>query len=283
MGNLSDIGGGYYSASVPTGTSDIRDWVLTVSGVKTGYSPSSIQLTVTITQVPTTILVLSSPLQEGYYGRNVTFLFAYWDSHNNQPIVNGTGQFTLESFGGTVTDLKNGNYSLVIDTRLLTAGAVSHDVYISMHRSRYDYAFTVVKLIVRPIPTAVMGTQTVSVPVGDDYRQLFRFNDTLNNHLLTDATATAVWEFGVASLTNLGNGSYEFGAIESGIARLEVRNTPYVVHIQFSRGNYSHAEFVLYLTIRKIADSARGCAAANDHLCRRHLRGSADLLGCRPQ
>jgi hypothetical protein len=91
------------------------------------------------------------------------------------------------------------------------------------------------------------------VPVGDNYYQLFRLNDTLNNHLVFDGTATAVWEFGLASLTNLGNGSYRFGPTESNISRLEVRNDPYVIRIQFSRGNYSRAEFTLYLTIRKIA------------------------------
>jgi hypothetical protein len=253
VGNFTDIGGGNYFASVPTGTSDIRDWILTVSSVKTGYSPSSIQLTVTITQVPTTVLVWSNALQQGYYGKNVTFLFSYWDSHNKRSIANATGQFTLESFGGAITDLGNGNYSLVVDTRWVTAGAVSHDISIALHRSRYDYAFTVVKLVVRPIQTAVIGTHQVSVPVGDDYRQLFQFNDTLNNRLVTDATATAVWEFGVTALTNLGNGSYRFGAIETSIPRLEVRSEPYIVRIEFSRGNYSHAELVLYLTIRKIA------------------------------
>ena len=253
VGNLTDLGNGYYGGNVPTGTSEIREWLVTISSMKTGYSPSSIQLTVTIIQIPTTIVIVSSPLQYGYYGNNVTFLFTYWDSHNNKPIANATGQFTVESVGGTLIDLSNGSYSLEVDTTWMAAGLVEHDVFISLHTPRYDYAFTVVKLNVMPIKTVVIGTQEVSVPVGDDYRQLFQFNDTLNNHLIMDASATAVWEFGVNALTNLGNGSYRFSTLETNISRLEVRSEPYIIRIEFSRGNYSHGEFILNLTIRKIA------------------------------
>jgi hypothetical protein len=91
-------------------------------------------------------------------------------------------------------------------------------------------------------------------PVYDNYTMLFNFRDVLNGGWITDATATANWEFGLVTLTNLGNGSYVFGPTEANrTSPLPVRSTPYELTISLSRGNYSRMETTLELTIREIA------------------------------
>ncbi|RDE14903.1 MAG: hypothetical protein C4K49_06815 [Candidatus Thorarchaeota archaeon] len=264
IGNLTDNGGGYYTALVSTGTLEIRDWVLTVSSSKAGFSPSSVQFRIAILKIPTRVIVGTSAAQEGFYGRNVTYLFTFWDSHNNVSIPNATATFALESVGGQLVDLRNGSYSLEIDTTWVSAGAASRDISVFFSRSRYDYAYAAVKLVVRPIPTEVLGFAEVSVPVGDDYSHLFIFNDTLNNALIAGATASAVSpDFGLKTMTDLGNGSYRLGPAETGISRLEVRTEPYTIRIQLSKGNFSLGEIVFHLTIRRIATEIRAVAPPN--------------------
>jgi len=258
IGNLTDKGSGYYAALVPTGTQEIRDWVLTVSSSKAGFSPSSIQFRIAILKIPTRVIVETSAVQEGYYGRNVTYLFTFWDSHNNVSIPNAAATFAFESVAGQLVDLGDGSYSLEVDTTWVSAGAASRDISVFFSRSRYDYAYAAVKLVVKPISTKVLGITDVSVPVGDDYSRLFIFNDTLNNALVTGATASAISpDFGLKTLTDLGNGSYRLGPAETGISRLEVRGEPYTILIQLSKGNYSLGEIMFRLTIRRIATEIR--------------------------
>jgi hypothetical protein len=71
VGNMTELGNGYYTAEVPTGAPlQIGDWVLTVSSVKDGFTPASTQFTITILKVPTAVIPISDVLQNAYYGTN---------------------------------------------------------------------------------------------------------------------------------------------------------------------------------------------------------------------
>jgi hypothetical protein len=251
-GDLTEIGGGYYSAMVPTGTLQIGDWILTVSSDKAGFLPSSTQFTISIIKVQTEVVLLSDAILKGYYGSNVTFYLYYNDTHNNLGISNASATYVFEQTSGTLSWVSNGTYSLTVNTSWVPAGFFAHDISITFQKDLYEYAYSVVKLVSDPIPTEVIGPVSVSVPIGDDFTQLFQFNDTLHGILLDEATATAFWEFGTDALTPMGGGTYRFGPSEVNMSRLAIRSEPYTIRIQFSRSNYSVQELILHLTIREI-------------------------------
>ncbi|MFQ5832849.1 MAG: hypothetical protein ACE5H4_09120 [Candidatus Thorarchaeota archaeon] len=253
VGSLTDHGNGYYSVGVPTGLLEIGVSTLTVASVKDGFTPSSLQFTLTVEKVPTNVVILSNAVLEKYYGENATFLLMYRDSHNSVGIPGATSGFILESVTGSLVDLGNGNYELIVNTTAVVAGVVAHDISVSFVKDGYTFTSGLVKLVVRPIPTEVLGPRLFSVPVGDDYSQSFQFYDSLNGELLDGATATAIWEFGSDSLTPTGNGTYVFGPAVTGIPRLEIREEPYILKIQMTKGNYSFGNVEIRMTIREIA------------------------------
>ncbi len=256
-GNLTETSDGYYRADVNTTGLDLRTWTLTIFGSKPGYTTSSLDFTLDLDPIPTKILVVGDVLQEAYYGENVTLYLFLNDTHNAVGVSNATSTFQLEDTVGILYELGNGNYSLVVNTSVVSAGLIPYDVTITLAKSRYKQAQTQVKLLVNPISTEVMGTQERVVPVGDDYSLIFTFNDMLNDILIDDASSSAIWEFGSLSLTNLGNGSYRFGPNETNLTRLEIRNQPYVVRIILTKGNYSTGQLVVEITIRSILTELR--------------------------
>ncbi|MFO7837663.1 MAG: hypothetical protein R6V83_13555 [Candidatus Thorarchaeota archaeon] len=251
-GNLPDIGDGYYSGNVSTEILQIREWTLSVSSFKDGYESSVIRFTVEVEKIPTRIAVVGDAFQEAFYGQNVTYNLTFSDSHNNVGIVNASTSYSFASSSGTLIDEGDGEYSLIVNTTTVSAGSLPHTISITFSKERYSYAYGNVRILVKPIPTQILGSEEVDFPVGDDYSQFFGFRDTLHNKSVMDATATAIWEFGTVQLTNLNNGSYRFGPAETNDSRLQIRSEPYRIRIVFSRGNYSQAVLLVDLTIRPI-------------------------------
>ncbi len=251
-GNLSEIENGWYYALLNTTELAIQEYILRVSSTKDGYASASIQFTLTVTRIRTTVEILTDASQDVYYGQLTTFSFSFWDETNSMGVDDATTSFTIGEYTGMLLQEENGTYSFTLDTSLVQAGIIPYDISVSFQKARYEFGYSSVKLRVLPIPTEVIGTLEVDIPVSDDYTQLFKLNDTLNHVLITDATATAIWEFGTDPLTNLGNGSYRFGPVESGIQSLDVRENPYIIRVTFTRGNYSRAEIIVEMTIRQI-------------------------------
>lgn len=245
---------GYYTAYINTSYLSVQNWVVTISSSKDGYAPSSIQFTLTVERIETEAVILTDATLSAYYGTNVTFYFVYNDTHDLEGIAGAITNYTIEIFRGSLVDLGNGTYSLTLNTSLVNAGSIPHDILVSFRKENYELSFTLVKLLVLPIPTVAQGGMVSVFPVYDNYTMLFNLWDSLNGRWVTDATATAIWEFGTVALTNLGNGSYVFGPSEANLpAPLQDRETPYNIRISFSRGNYSRADIQVPLTIREIA------------------------------
>ncbi|MHA2355506.1 MAG: hypothetical protein ACXADC_10055 [Candidatus Thorarchaeota archaeon] len=254
VGNLTELGNGFYTAQVPTGAPlQIGDWVLTVSSVKDGFTPSSTQFTITILKVPTAVIPISDVLLSAYYGSNITFLLSFNDTFNNLGISGALATYVVEGRGGSLVEVGGGVYSLTVNTTWVAAGLISHDISITFQKALYDYSYSVVKFVSMPIATEVIGPVQSTVPVGDDFNLSFQFNDTLNVELLDNATVTAFWEYGSVALQPLGNGMYSFGPADVGSDRLVVRSEPYIFSIRFSKANYSTEQLTLELTIREIA------------------------------
>ncbi|MCK4568036.1 MAG: hypothetical protein KAU48_12090, partial [Candidatus Thorarchaeota archaeon] len=153
-------------------------------------------------------------------------------------------------------DYANGTYSLTLNSSLVYAGSVPHDITVSFRKDNYKFAYGLVKLLCRPIPTEVVGPISATYAVYDNYSMIFTFRDTLNGELITNGIATAIWDFAPVALTNLGNGSYIFGPDVANLTTdLQDREHPYQITISISGGNYSRTTIVVQLTIREIATS----------------------------
>ncbi|MFW9965505.1 MAG: hypothetical protein ACFFCX_18180, partial [Candidatus Sifarchaeia archaeon] len=254
IGDLVELGNGYYYAYINTTGLDVREYQLTISSVKNGFAPSSLQYTLEVENIPTEIVPISNAYQSVYYGMFATYTFYLNDTFNNQGVENASSHFVLEAINGSLISLGGGYYELQVNSSWLLAGSFPHDISISFQKDKYEYAFTTAKIVVIPIPTEIVGSASVSIPVGDDFRQLFIFNDTLNGLPIDNAgTATAIWEFGTVELSNLGDGSYSFGFSEAEISRLEIGE--YTVRIVMSLTNYRTSELTIELAIREIETS----------------------------
>ncbi len=255
VGQLTELSTpGYYSAYINTVNLSVQEWTVSISSDKPGFAPSLIQFTLRVETIETEIEILTSATMAGFYGENVTFILQFTDTHADEGIPGAITNFTLEHIRGSLIDLGDGTYELTIDTSVVAAGRIPHDITLTFRKENYDYAYGLVKLLVNPIPTSIIGEVDAVFPVYDNYTVLFNFWDELNGVWITDATATANWDFGLVSLTNLGNGSYMFGPTEADLAgALPVRSTPYAIAISLSRGNYSRVDTPFELTIREIA------------------------------
>ncbi len=256
VGDLVELGmPGYYSAYIDTSFLSVQEWTVSISSVKDGYSPSVLQFTLTVETIETSIMLYNTPgTLSGYYGEMVTFYFIYTDTHADEGILGAVTNYTLEHIRGSLVDLGNGTYSLTLNTSLVSAGRVPHDITVSFRKDNYDFAYGLVKLLVNPIPTEIIGTLSAEFAVYDDYSMIFNFRDTLHGGWITDAYATVQWEFGNAILTNLHNGSYLFGPTEANLSSsLQDRLNPYALRLAISRGNYSRTVIDVQLTIREIA------------------------------
>ncbi len=254
-GNLIELAVlGYYSALIDTSLLSVQEYTVSISSVKAGFTPSSFDFTLTVEQIETEIVLLTPGTLSGYYGTTVTFYFIFRDTHYDEGIPGAITNYTLEQFHGSMVDYGNGTYSLTLNTSVVSAGAVPHDISIAFRKENYKFSYGLVKLLVVPVSTQIVGPLTAEFPVLDNYSILFNFRDTLNDVWITDAVATAVWEFGTVTLANLHNGSYVFGPSQANLSSvLQFRDLPYRIRISISRANYSRMEIQHYLTIRKIA------------------------------
>ncbi|MHA2199189.1 MAG: hypothetical protein ACXABN_04885 [Candidatus Thorarchaeota archaeon] len=255
VGNLSELAtSGYYSGLVNTSELGVQEWQIFINSETPGYTPSQIQFTLNVEVVDTEVVILTSATLNGYYGEEVTFLLFFNDTHANEGISGAITNYTLEQFRGSLVDLGNGTYSLTLNTSLVLAGSVPHDVSVSFRKDNYRFASSLVKMRVDPIRTEIIGDTTAEFPVYDDYTTLFGFWDDLHGTWITDGSATATSDFGTVQLTNLNNGSYAFGPAEANLSTpLQDNPTPYSIRITITRGNYSIAEIEFFLTIREIA------------------------------
>lgn len=256
LGDLIELAiPGFYSALVDTSNLSVQEWTLTITSEIAGYAPSEIQFTLRVETIATAIVLHDTPATvSGYYGELVTFYFNFTDTHAGEGITGAISSFKLEHIQGSLVELGGGMYSLTLNTSVVSAGSVPHDISVSFRKDNYDFAYGLVKLLVIPIPTAISGPTAAVFPVYDDYSIMFSFNDTLNDRLITDATASVTWQFGSIALTNLNNGSYLFGPTEANLSTpLQDRLNPYILTLTISRGNFSISIIQIELTIREIA------------------------------
>jgi hypothetical protein len=258
VGNLTEMATpGYYTALVNTTELSVQEWQIFISSETPGYTPSQIQFTLNVEVVDTDVVTLTPATLNGYYGTEVTFLLFFNDTHANVGIPGAITNFTLEHIRGSLVDLGDGTYSLTVNTSLVQAGRVPHDISLSFRKDNYRFATSLVKLLVDPISTEITGATETVFPVYDDYTTLFGFWDSLHGTWITDGFATATWDFGTVQLTNLNNGSYAFGPTEANMTSpLQDRPAPYNIRITISRGNYSQGEIVYQLRIREIETRA---------------------------
>ncbi len=250
IGNLTEIGNGYYSANISTLGLEIKTWILTITSSREGYAPSSIQFTIEIDDAPTEIIILTDTQIDVYYGQNATFRFNFWDVGFDEGVPGADATFLFSAFGGNLTDYDNGTYSMTIDTSLLVSSSVPYQITVSFEKDGYKFSNVIVRLLVNPIPTEIIGNEHPVIPWGDDYSQSFSYYDSLNDQWVTDAINTVFWEFGTIALSDAGNGTYFFGPDITGETTLPIGN--YSLRIVLSKENYERRVMEVTLTIRPI-------------------------------
>ncbi|MDF1540435.1 MAG: hypothetical protein P1Q69_16185, partial [Candidatus Thorarchaeota archaeon] len=179
VGNMTFLGNGYYNATIMASELGVGSWTLTAYSSKDGYAPASFEFTVNIERIDTKIVILSDAFQEVYYGQNVTFQFTYFDLGSEIGISNASNSYLLEATGGTLRELGNGNYSLTLNSTIVAAGALPYDISLSFSKDTYLFASTTVRLLVSPIPTRIIGLDSLTLPVGDAYNLVFTYDDIL--------------------------------------------------------------------------------------------------------
>jgi len=255
IGNLNEsFMPGYYFALVNTSLLSVQEWTMTISSSIAGFTPSSIQFTIDVEQIETDVSISTPGTISVYYGENVTIHFFFFDTHSSAGIPGAITNFTLEHIKDSLIDYMNGSYSFTLNSALVVAGSLPHDISVTFRKENYDFAYSLVKLLVVPIPTEVVGNRVCEFPVYDDYSMLFGFWDELNEIWITDGIATAVWEFGTIQLVNIHNGSYLLGPDQVNLTDpLQDRSSPYRFRVSISRTNYSRVEAEVFMTIREIA------------------------------
>lgn len=250
IGNMTETGNGYYTVNVSSIDLEIRNWILTVSSSREGFAPSSLQFTIIIKNAPTEILILTNTQLNVYYGQNATFRFVYWDKNFEEGVPGADGKYLLSLIEGNLTDYENGTYVLEIDTTLISASSIAYQIAISFQKDGYDYANAIVRLLVNPIPTTILGAENPIVPWGDDYTQGFSFYDELNDEWILDAIRTVFWQYGTTQLLDYGNGTYYFSPSITDRETLLIGE--YELRIVLTKANYERAEILVNLTIRPI-------------------------------
>ncbi|MHA2353494.1 MAG: hypothetical protein ACXABX_10280, partial [Candidatus Thorarchaeota archaeon] len=129
--------GSYYSALVNTTDLSVQEWQVFINSENPGYTPSQIQFTLNVEVVDTEIVILTPATLNGYYGEEVTFYLFFNDTHANEGISGAISNYTLEQFRGSLIDLGNGTYSLTLNTSLVLAGSVPHDISITFRKDNY--------------------------------------------------------------------------------------------------------------------------------------------------
>ena len=250
IGALADLGNGYYTVLLPSATLNIKSWILTVTSSREGYSPSSMQFTVIVKRAPTEINILTNTQIAVYYGQYATFKFEYWDTNNDTGVLDAQATYLLSQLEGNLTDFGNGTYVLSLNSSIVPASSIAYQISVSFQKEGFDYANVLVRLLVNPIATEIIGSTNPIIPYGDNYTQAYSFFDSVNDRWVTNATRTVFWSFGTVQLLDGGNGTYYFTPSNSGYDILQLGSYP--LRVVLSKENYARATFLVNLTIRPI-------------------------------
>ncbi|MFW9889808.1 MAG: hypothetical protein ACFFER_16590, partial [Candidatus Thorarchaeota archaeon] len=275
-GVLTNPRTGYYSTIVDTTTIGYGIWPISIRARTwanaSEYADTSIQLTLTITRIPTNVIRPGN--LEVYWGwsGNIEFIYSAGEFGN---VTGASAPFTWDVVSGNATAGPNGRYFVFVNTSLVTPGF--YTLSITLSKQNYQEGPASISIRVLEVPTSIFvdsvaytpayGGSPVSmtdlqIPLGDSMVIDLWYNDTDDSEGylggLSGAYATAnSFLRGPTidtplniSLTEVGIGLYRisFDTTNPAIAAT-VTDEPYRFYIEIDLANRQIAEILIRIVI----------------------------------
>jgi hypothetical protein len=275
FGNFTPVGLGLYEAIINTTNLGYGIWPVSIKAKMwdnvTLFSDSSIQLTLTITRIETTVNRPSN--LNVAWGWTGDIAITYNGTYG--PIAGANAYFTGTLIVGTPIDLGNGTYLIHIDSRLAVPGTFSINIVFS--KPNYQEAPSQVQITVREVETTIypesilytpgyVGTiedlRNLQIPVGDSMYIDFFYNDTDNGNEylggLSGAYATinsylrgpSIEGYVNVTVISLGGGLYRFmfDTLNEDILAF-VDDQEYSLFIQMKLDNHTAADITFKIRV----------------------------------
>ena len=275
-GTLANPRTGYYSTVVDTTTIGYGIWPITIRARSwlnaSDYADTAIQLTLTVTRIPTTVIRPGNlDVYWGWSG-DIEFIYSAGSFGN---VTGANAPFTWDVVNGNATVGPNGRYFVFINTSLVTPGFYTLSVVLS--KENYQEGPASVLIRVSEVPTSIFVDSVVytpayggtllsmtdlQIPLGESMNIDLWYNDTDDSEGyvggLSGALATAnSYLRGPTidtplnvSLVELGFGLYRisFDTTNPAIAAM-VTDEPYRFYIEMDLANRRIAEILIRIVV----------------------------------
>ncbi|MFW9912239.1 MAG: LamG-like jellyroll fold domain-containing protein [Candidatus Thorarchaeota archaeon] len=275
-GTLANPRTGYYSTVVDTTTIGYGIWPITIRARSwdnaSDYADAAIQLTLTVTRIPTTVIRPGNlDVYWGWSG-NIEFIYSAGSFGN---VTDANAPFTWDVVSGNATAGPNGRYFVFLNTSQVSPGFYTLSIVLSKENYQEGPASVLVR--VSEVPTSIYmasvvytpayggtlpTTTDLQIPLGDSMTIDLWYNDTDDSEGyvggLSGAFATAnsflrgptIDNPLNVSLIDLGFGLYRmsFDTSDPAIAAI-VTDEPYRFYIEMDLPNRRIAEILVRIVI----------------------------------
>ncbi|MHA2355818.1 MAG: hypothetical protein ACXADC_11625 [Candidatus Thorarchaeota archaeon] len=275
-GILTNPRTGYFSTVVDTTAIGYGIWPISIRSRTwtnaSEFADTSIQLTLTITRIPTTVIRPGNlDVYWGWSG-NIEFIYSAGSFGN---VTGASAPFTWDVVSGTATSGPNGRYFVFVNTSLVAPGF--YTLSLTLSKQNYQEGPASILIRVLEVPTAIFVDSVVYtpsyagglismtdllIPMGESMVIDLWYNDTddsegyLGGLSGAFATANSVLRGPTidtplnVTLTDLGNGLYRvsFDTANPAIAAT-VTDEPYRFYIEMDMANRTIAEILIRIEV----------------------------------
>ncbi len=246
---MTDVGGGLYNVTIPTGTYDAGYYTISLHFEKTNYEVRDIDVEFRIGKVPASLSASLSSLS-AVNGQQITIEARYLLASDDSPI--SIGQLTFSWSGGNGTLEWNSTQQRYIGTLTVSDVPIgNYQVLVQAVSTNYRSSSTQISLEIREISTTLLpydGVSKFSVVYGGTINITVYLNNTDLNAPVTDAHV----EYGVGSL--IGNlsptGQDGYYSVIIDTHDLDVKN--WVITVSSSKPAHTPSSTQFLLTIQSI-------------------------------
>ncbi|MHA2193909.1 MAG: hypothetical protein ACXAAR_10845, partial [Candidatus Thorarchaeota archaeon] len=278
-GTLANPRTGYYSTVIDTTTIGYGIWPISIRARTwanaSEFADTSIQLTLTITRIPTTVLRPANlDVYWGWSG-NIEFIYSAGAFGN---VTGANAPFTWDVLSGNATAGPNGRYFVFVNTSQVTPGFYTLSLTLSKENYQEGPASILIRVLETPTSIYVdsvdytpayagtlLSLTNLQIPLGESMIIDFWYNDTDDsdgylgglsgafataNSLLRGPTIDAPLNI---PLVDLGNGLYRvsFDTMNPAIAAI-VTDEPYRFYIEMDLANRTIAEVLIRIEVIEI-------------------------------
>ncbi|MHA1929529.1 MAG: hypothetical protein ACTSV2_13215 [Candidatus Thorarchaeota archaeon] len=237
---------GVYLGSINTSVLAAQTLYLRIIATMDGYETIIRSFVTAIQPIPTEVSIqVTQQLQDGYYGQFITYLFNLTDTRTGNPISGAEVIVTWDGESANILEHENVSYSIEMYLNLTIPKL--YDIDVRFLLQNYVTSSIQVNLLIKPIPTSVIGLEYLSIPKNDTQTLYYTIQSNLDNATITDINAIAVWaDIGEYSLILHENGSFIL-EIPGDLPMSEYR-----IDLSFTSTRYQIPYITLNLQIRRV-------------------------------